>query len=308
MSTVPPNFDFADALGIHSLAGPIVLVILYAFLLAFFIRKSFTHPTYVHYILTLFCLIRVAAFTVRAVLAGSKTAGESLGLVIADEVLSQVGYFSLLYSAYTLVLDRTLLSDLRPAEHPILKFTQDRRLFRLFLMVGVALGIVAATRTNSSGPSNTTETKALRIASATIFLVLTLIQALQTGILATSSISGRSQYYIRGKDSIGIRYGNYILLIISFLLIIREIFTIATVTNSAKQYNEHFWYPFVVLPEILSVMLYTTPGLVPRRDELPQYSLADTASQPSHVKTPYATSTPYAESAAPYSGTTHYAT
>ncbi len=51
-------------------------------------------------------LVRVAAFTVRAVLAGSKTAGQSLGLVIADEVLSQVGYFSLLYSAYTLVLDR----------------------------------------------------------------------------------------------------------------------------------------------------------------------------------------------------------
>jgi hypothetical protein len=303
MSTISSNVNYAVILGIHSLAGPIVFDILYVFLLAFFIRKSFTHPTYVHYILTLFCAIRVAAFTVRAVLAGSKTAGQSLGLVIADEVLSQVGYFSLLYSAYTLVLDRTLLSELRPADHPILKFTQDRRLFRLLLMVGVALGIVAATRTTSSGPSNTTSTRALRITSATIFLVLTLVQALQTGILATSSISGRSQYYVRGKDSIGIRYGNYILLIISFLLIIREIFTIATVTNSSKQYNEHFWYPFVALPEILSVILYTTPGLVPRRDELPQYSLADTA----HVKTPYATSTSYAEPVAPYSGTTNYA-
>ena len=48
----------------------------------------------------------VAAFVIRAILAGSESAGESLGLVIADGVLSAVGYFSLLYSAYTLVLDR----------------------------------------------------------------------------------------------------------------------------------------------------------------------------------------------------------
>ena len=94
---------------------------------------------------------------------------------------------------------------------------------------------------------------------------------------------------MQGKDSIGIRYGNYILLIISLLLVIRETFTIAIVTNPAKLYNEHFWYPFIALPEILAVMLYTTPRLVPRRDELLECSLAgDTESQPSHVKTPYA--------------------
>ena len=121
--------NFAHFLGIESLAGAIVFAVLYVFLLAFFVRKSFVHPTYVHYILTLFCsskweailvknpprsithyvwfsVVRVAAFTIRAVLAGSESAGETLGLVIADEVLSSVGYFSLLYSAYILVLDR----------------------------------------------------------------------------------------------------------------------------------------------------------------------------------------------------------
>ena len=118
--------NFAHFLGIESLAGAIVFAVLYVFLLAFFVRKSFVHPTYVHYILTLFCsskweailvkislvhyvwfsLVRIAAFTIRAVLAGSESAGETLGLVIADEVLSSVGYFSLLYSSYTLVLDR----------------------------------------------------------------------------------------------------------------------------------------------------------------------------------------------------------
>jgi hypothetical protein len=85
---------------------------------------------------------------------------------------------------------------------------------------------------------------------------------------------GQSQYYIRGKDSLGIRYGNYILLIISFLMIIREVFTVATVTNTTQEYNEHLWYPLIALPEILVVILYLTPGLVPRRDELLQYSAA----------------------------------
>lgn len=70
------------------------------------------------------------------------------------------------------------------------------------------------------------------------------------------------------------RYGNYILVIISLLLLVREAFVTATVDNSAKQDNEHFWYPFLAVTEILVVTLYTTPGLVPRKDEVPSYTLA----------------------------------
>lgn len=51
-------------------------------------------------------LVRVAAFAIRSDLTVSETSGETLGLVIADEVLFGVGYFSLLYSAYILVMDR----------------------------------------------------------------------------------------------------------------------------------------------------------------------------------------------------------
>ena len=53
MSTLP---NFAAAIGIHSLAGAIVLTVLYVPLLVTFFAKSFTHPTYVHYVLTFFCL------------------------------------------------------------------------------------------------------------------------------------------------------------------------------------------------------------------------------------------------------------
>lgn len=50
--------------------------------------------------------VRTAAFAIRAYLAGSDTAGTDLNLVIAQLVIYSVGFFSLLYSAYTLVLDR----------------------------------------------------------------------------------------------------------------------------------------------------------------------------------------------------------
>ena len=81
-----------------------------------------------------------------------------------------------------------MLSDLRAANHPILRFTQDGRIFRLLLMVEVIVGIIAATL------ADTTTTKALRVTSVAISLFLTVLQALQTAILATSSVSGMRNF------------------------------------------------------------------------------------------------------------------
>ena len=61
-------------------------------------------------------------------------------------------------------------------------------------MVGVILGVVAGSDTSSS---STSQTQALHIASVAIFLFLTIIQALQTAILATSSVSGNAKLIIR---------------------------------------------------------------------------------------------------------------
>ena len=56
MSTIPPNFNYAAAIGIYSLPAAIVFTVLYVLLFGVFLGKSFTHPTYVHYVLTFFCL------------------------------------------------------------------------------------------------------------------------------------------------------------------------------------------------------------------------------------------------------------
>jgi len=234
----------------------------------------------------------------RAVLAGSESTAENLSVVIADEALFGIGYFSLIYSAYNLVLDRILLADPTPPENPILRITQNRRLFRVAILIALILGIVSATSTNSNGSTSTTS-NTLHIASTVLFLVVTVLQAVQTIFLASKHITGQNKYYKQGKDSIGVKYGNYILLVISLLLIVREAFETATVNNSAKQSNEHFWYPFLAVPEFFVVILFSTPGLVPRQDEVPEYSLADIAPQD-------ATTTPYAT--APYATNPHYQT
>ena len=75
-------------------------------------------------------------------------------------------------------------------------------------------------------------------------------------------------------DSFGKKHGNFILLAISLLLLVRQAFVTATMTprTRSKQFNEHFWYPLVAAPELLAVLLYTTPGLVPAKDDLAKES------------------------------------
>lgn len=58
--------------------------------------------------------VRITAFVIRSLLASASSAGENLGLLIGDEILFGVGFFGLLYSAYTLVLDRWVSSSPPP--------------------------------------------------------------------------------------------------------------------------------------------------------------------------------------------------
>ncbi|KAJ3502772.1 hypothetical protein NLJ89_g8734 [Agrocybe chaxingu] len=257
--------NFAKAFGFNSLAAAAVFVGLYVPLFALFVFKSFKIPTYVHYVLSFFCLIRIAAFTLRIVLTASESAGENIGILIADEILFGVGFFGLLYSAYTLVLDLESLSDRPSPTNPIIRLTQNRRMFRLTLLVAVVIGVVASSL--SSGGSSDSTSSVLRKASTAIFLVLTVLQAFQTIYLAQTRIS-EPELYKRAQKSFGARHGIFILVLISFLLLIREVFVAATIDDHVKQNNEHFWYPLLVVPEILAVILYAIPGLVPSKEDL----------------------------------------
>lgn len=121
------SINYANYAGIYKseLAGAIIFAVIYVPLFFFNVIRSIRRPTYVLIVLALFCLstpqssltvsvlikfrprsVRVVAFTMRAILAGSESAGQNLNLLVAEEIIYSVGFFGLLYSAYTLVLDR----------------------------------------------------------------------------------------------------------------------------------------------------------------------------------------------------------
>jgi uncharacterized membrane protein len=263
MSTI----NYAEAYGYNSLAAAIVFAIPYFPICGFFALRFIRSPTYVYGALSLFCAFRVTAFVIRAVMIGSDTAGENLNLLIGDQVLFGVGFFGLLYAAYTLVLDRGLLSDAPPANDKISQLAGNRRLFKMILIVGMALGIAGIT-TSSNDPSSSTAS-GVRKASVIIFLLLTIVQAYLTFVLIMRE---RQDGYrpLQSAGGFGEKHGAFIVCAISLLLLVREAFMVATITDEKRETEEHFWYPLVALPEILAVLLYCAPGLVPSRSQLPK--------------------------------------
>lgn len=179
------------------------------------------------------------------------------------------------------------MQDRPESSNPLIRLTKNRRLFRLVLLVAVILGIVASTEISSSGTISHTG-KLERIISTIMFLVLTVLQAFQTFLLARMELSSMyipffnqvlhvpdaHDYTAKGVkrdyESFGSRHSMTILSLGALLLLVREVFYTATITNTAKQNEEHFWYPLVAVPEILVVILSATPGLVPRREEIQQ--------------------------------------
>ncbi|KAJ7023474.1 hypothetical protein C8F04DRAFT_1271396 [Mycena alexandri] len=255
--------DLAAAFGFESIPAAVILAIIYFPLFLWFIRQSIKNTTYVYISLTVFCLMRVVAFALRAILIASTSLGNNKNVLIAAEVMFGVGFFALLYSAFTLVLDREIASGAPSVEYLPLKIMRDRRLFRIVLIIGVVLGVMGISDATSSDPKKAADSVNTRRASAILFLVLTVIQAVQTAL----ALNQRRMPSNTGR--FGDRHGKYILCLISIFLLVREIFQVVTILgDAAKQNDERLWYPFVALPELLAVACYSVSGLVPTRAEL----------------------------------------
>jgi hypothetical protein len=279
-----PVINFAKIFGWDSLAAAVVFAVLYSPLAAFYLFKIFQERRRVLFSLTLFCFIRVAAFIMRAISIGIPRLGENEALFITTEVLFSVGFFGLLYCAYSLVMDRLDLcrnTDVPiPIIGPILHLTRNRRAFRIGLLIPMVLGIVGINET-SENPTNATGI-ALRKASVVVFLVLTVIQVLQTLVLMRAERQDQDPLK-NASSSFGATHASFLFGIISILLLIREIFTIATISDIAKANNEHFWYPLIAVPELLCVILFAIPGMIPPKvipveKELPLYQQTGAAS------------------------------
>ena len=55
MSSSADHINYAKFTGFNSIAAAVVFAVFYLPLMGWFVKKSFTIPTYVHYVLTLFC-------------------------------------------------------------------------------------------------------------------------------------------------------------------------------------------------------------------------------------------------------------
>jgi hypothetical protein len=118
--------DFSSFTGIHSTGAAILFTALYVPPLLFFIWKAIRQFTFVYVAAAIFSvgktysniplsscpqlilasLVRIATFSVRAYIASSDKAKGETGINIAYGVLFAAGFSALLYSAYTLILDR----------------------------------------------------------------------------------------------------------------------------------------------------------------------------------------------------------
>lgn len=62
MTTAPPGFNYAKAYGIESVAGAVILAIVYVPLFALYIRQAILRPTYVFVVIALFCAGQLQTF------------------------------------------------------------------------------------------------------------------------------------------------------------------------------------------------------------------------------------------------------
>lgn len=264
------NYARYEGIEKSELPGAIIMAVVYLPLFILNVVRSIRNPTYVLIVLALFCAIRVTAFTLRAILAGSDTAGENINVYIAESVIYSVGFFALLYSAYSLVLDRMHMLRVSPmiSDGPlgiVMRIISNRRIIRLVLVVAVALGIAAGSMTNSSNQSTLDTASTLRKASVYIFLAVCACLVLVAGHLTLEEMMSGSRNF---DAPIGRKYRIIVLLAIAFLCLIREAFYAATVNNLSKQDNARLWYPLSALMELLAVLLFAVPGLVPSRKEI----------------------------------------
>lgn len=261
--------NFAEAHNIESVPAAIVFAAVYIPLLIWFTFQAFRRQTYVFFILSLFCAIRVATFTIRSMLTAVQSAGQNVNLVISDEVLASVGFFSLLNSAYVLVLDREKITNVSLGTGVISVLngiTGNKILFHNAVLAGVVLGILGSVQVSSIDPTKRT---ILRKISPIIFLVLIVILLYRCLLLyCREKIANRE--FKSSNESAGEKYGYYVLSVIASLLLIRQIFVTATM-GSVDQYGyEDLWYAFVAVPELIAVVLFATPDLVPPHSGLPQ--------------------------------------
>jgi len=271
----PDNYvqpeNYAKALQINSFPLALIFTLIYVPLLGVFVFKAVRNSTYVLWITAFFCQVRVVSFAMRALLTKSESAGENFDLVLAQQIIYGVGFFGILYSAYIMVLDREIIKG-TAGSSPLSRITGNRVLIRIALIAAVSLSITGSVQANTGSTESTINLgKHLKTIAIVIFLVVAGLLVIHT----VFSISAEARKTPDEKEQNSLApHGLRILLLIALLLLVREVFLIAT-NNKTTQYKEELFYPFSAGTELAAVLLFLVPGLVPLKRDLAEATRED---------------------------------
>ncbi|KAJ7264932.1 hypothetical protein B0H12DRAFT_215422 [Mycena haematopus] len=281
--------NYAQVLGIQNKWAPIVFAAVYFVLMVWYFIQAARRHAWVYGGLAFFSAIRVVSFTLRALIANNHRNDAFNGpMATAYEVLYNIGYFSILLSAHRMLHDRRWLAKINGARskgrstlpYRLLGGFHKGRIMELLLLASIILGAIGVSYALGTNTGRTAVGNKLNEASTYIFLAATVLIVLGTFMVI------HTERMLRGavatsQPPAGITE-HAVLLIIGALLLLRVLFYATTVhqratgqqtpTSAASsvvkqtaQGNEHLWYPLAALAELLAVLLFLTPRLVPLR-------------------------------------------
>jgi len=284
--------NYASIIGIKNKWAPIVFAVIYFVVMVWYLVQAARRHAWVYGGLAFFSALLVVSFSLRAAMASNHhNDAFNRQMAIAYEVLYNIGYFSILLSVHRLLHDRRWMAKINRAHdkgrstlpYRLMGGFHKGRFMELLLLLSIILGAVGVSYALGTNAGRTKLGNRLTEASTYIFLVATVIIVLFTLLVIHIERSLRGA--IASSTPVSSSLEHVILLVIAALLLLRILFYAATVHQRATgqptptsqaassikqtaQGNEHLWYPLAALAELLVVLLFLAPRLVPLRSTI----------------------------------------
>ncbi|RKO87014.1 hypothetical protein BDK51DRAFT_27496 [Blyttiomyces helicus] len=244
-------FDARAYLGNPTLTPAIAFAVVYSLYLIAFVAQLLRRVSRIYVTATIFCVLRVGAFSIRASIVKS---GGSSGLLTADMILMSTGFVGILdvlYESLTQWIEYYVIPVHK--NELITKAIRFKRLMHIVFLVAAVISVMGATAESSaSTPGDLSSAlDKVRIA-AVIFLVTTAIMFI-VSVLVSLSVAGASAM---GRE-VSARPG-WIVAGASVLSLVRITYAVVQV---GKTQDELPWYCLSIGPEILVLTIFAWPGV-----------------------------------------------
>ncbi|RKO92600.1 hypothetical protein BDK51DRAFT_26139 [Blyttiomyces helicus] len=248
-------FDSRAYLGNPTLAPAIAFAGVYSLFLIIFAAHLLRRVSRIHVRGLAFCVIRVGAFALRAIIINSD--GSSEGLLTADLIMMSTGFVAILDMMYQ-SLTQWLEYYVAPVHNNELveKTVRFKRLMHIVFIAAAVLSIMGAVAQSSATTPDdlsTAQTK-IRIGAA-IFLGATVIM-FAVSILVSFSVAGARA--MGGHRASLSALPGWVIALVSAISLLR--LTYAEVM-AGKTPVELTWYCLSIAPEILVLIVFAWPGV-----------------------------------------------